>query len=57
MGINQGSEKEEELKDNIDSALQPGDGMNQVVDGTPFSREEQRDLVSITAGVSSTSCG
>lgn len=57
VGINQGGEKKEEFKDTIDSALKPGEGMNQAVDGTPFSWEEQRDLVSITAEVSSTSCG
>lgn len=57
MLTNQGGEKEEELKRAIDLVLQPGEGMNQVVDGTPFSREEQRDLVSITAGVSNTRCG
>lgn len=39
------------------SKAQPGKGRNWVVAGTPFSQEEQRNLVSILIRVSSTNCG
>lgn len=53
MGVNQGGQKEEDLKGAMDVALQPGihcgaqprEGKNQAVIGTPLREEEQRDLV------------
>lgn len=39
------------------NGAQPEEGRNQLVADTPFHWEEQRDLVGITAGVSSKSCG
>ena len=65
VGANQESEKEEKLRQSTETALKPGahcrsqprEGRNQVVADTPFSWEEQRDSVSISAGVGSTSCG
>lgn len=60
-----GGEKRETVRWAMDAALQPGvhsgaeprDERNQVVAGTPFSREEQRGSLGILAGVGSTHCG
>lgn len=64
MGTKRSGKKEEAPRQARDTTLQPKThceaqperGENQVVTGTSFSWEKQRDLESIPAGVGSTSC-